>query len=132
MTDIKPNARALMDEVKREHPTVSDYTLAVFAAQRAIEQHEATKKELADFKQKVSDAVENVQTPMEIICPCTRKHVVAFNLFDHLITPKPKRDPLVDALKEADSQSPCSDEQFAEAIRAALDALGFEITEKGQ
>jgi hypothetical protein len=97
---------------------------------RSIQLHEKTKKELADFKQKVSDAVENVQTPVEIICPCTRKHVVAFNLFDHLISPKPKRDPLVAAMEKMGWYIAPNGPADAENFRAALDDLGFEIREK--
>jgi hypothetical protein len=83
---------------------------------RAIERHEA-------YKQEVSDAVEIALLDAEDTATIR-------NNFSQFIIIKP--DPLVDALKEADSQSPCSDEQFAEAIRAALDAFGFEIREKGQ
>jgi hypothetical protein len=55
---------------------------------------------------------------------------VAFNLLDHLITPKPKPDPLVQALEGVKfDHYPPND---AKTIRAALDALGFEIREKGR
>jgi hypothetical protein len=117
MADIKQNAQALMDEVKREHPTLSDYALAVFAAQRAIERHEA-------FRQKVSDAVEMA----------LKSYPPTF-LQEHLhqfIIPAPKPDPLVAAMKKMGwylSESFLTD---AENFRAALDALGFEIREKGQ
>jgi len=106
-------------------------TPEVSAFIRSIQLHEKTKKELADFKQKVSDAVENVQTPMEIICPCTRKHVVAFNLLDHLITPKPKPDPLVEVCKGIGfGHTDIGD--MAENLSIALEACGLEIREKGQ
>ncbi len=111
MTDIKPNARALMDEVKREHPTLSDYTLAVFAAQRAIERHEA-------FKQEVSDAAEEYN---EAAAP------MGWEGFDRFITPKAKPDPLAGVLEEVFSVSAVSGR-----INAALEARGLEIREKGQ
>ena len=127
MTDIKPNARALMDEVKREHPTLSDYMLAVFAAQRAIERHEA-------FRQEVSDAVEKAQAPVEITCQCARKHVVAFNLLDHLVIPKPNPDPLVEVIKamQAEPTTYVTSEVYANRINAALEARGLEIREKSK
>jgi len=113
MTDIKPNARALMDEVKREHPTVSDYTLAVFAAQRAIEQHEA-------FKQEVSDAVEAYLKSSDE-CLLAR-----WDGFDRFIIPKPKPDPLTQLVNELDWW------EYTDKIRAALEARGLEIREKGK
>ena len=138
MTDIDEKeafrqiGMSLINEYRVQHCLTPISWLAIDTPEvsafiRSIQLHEKTKKELADFKQKVSDAVENVQTPVEIVCPCTRKHVVAFNLFDHLISPKPKRDPLEDVLIELDLTY-----GYAEEIRAKLDALGFEIREKGQ
>jgi len=153
MDDIEQKALALVKAVLREtestnepYPISRDYMSALC---RAIEQHEATKQErddlatalkataaacahhvntilqlrseLADFKQEVSNAVEIALLDAEDTATIR-------NNFSQFIIPKP--DPLVDALKEADSQSPCSDEQFAEAIRAALEARGLEIVEK--
>ena len=40
---------------------------------------------------------------------------------------KPKPDPLVEVMRELDWS-----DKYADPIRAALDALGFEIREKGQ
>ena len=122
MTDIKPNARALMDEVKREHPTLSDYTLAVFAAQRAIERHEA-------FKQEVSDAVEELAEFVKDN-PVHLAEYLAIR-FHSLIAPKPKPDPLVEVLTEIDHAAMWVD-KCAEEIRAALGERGWEIREKGQ
>jgi hypothetical protein len=115
MTDIKPNARALMDEVKREHPTLSDHMLAVFAAQRAIERHEA-------FKQEVS----GVMTYIKALYPTLPRN------FNRFIIPKP--DPLVAVIKamQAEPTTYVTSEVYANRINAALDALGFEIREKGQ
>jgi len=50
------------------------------------------------------------------------------------IIPKPQPDPLVEALADADGDylNAISNETYAKALRAALDALGFEIREKGQ
>jgi histidyl-tRNA synthetase len=134
MTDIEAKALALVNEVRTErggdsytHYTRLNRSLDAMheALCRAIERHEA-------YKQEVSDAVEKAQAPMEITCQCARKHVVALNLLDHLVIPKPKPDPLVAAMKKMGwylSESFLTD---AENFRAALDALGFEIREKGQ
>jgi hypothetical protein len=86
----KYNAQALMDEVRKEYPRVSGYTLAVFAAQRAIERHEA-------FRQEVSDAVVNAIKDINagLSLEGSVRHL------RRLIIPAPKPDPLVDALLEA-------------------------------
>jgi hypothetical protein len=125
MTDIKEKALALVNEVRVERgweplPIPYRTNYEVEALCRALEQHEA-------FKQEVSDAVENVETPMEIPCTCGNKYVVTFNLLDHFIIPKPKPDPLVEVMKELDLTH-----GYAQEIRAALEARGLEIREKGQ
>jgi len=81
------------------------YKKALF---RAIEQHEA-------FRQEVSDVMLFIATtyPMPAVD------------FSRFIIPKP--DPLVDVMKELDLTH-----GYAEEIRAALEARGLEIREKGQ
>ena len=80
---------------------------------RAIEQHEA-------FEQKVSDVVHHYVYANG--GPDDWEKLIA------LIIPAPKPDPLVAALEGVTfDHYPPND---AEAIRAALDALGFEIREK--
>jgi hypothetical protein len=74
---------------------------------RAIEQHEA-------YKQEVSDAVEEYFGGGG-----TSQRIKA------LIIPKPKPDPLVEVMRHLDWS-----DKYADPIRAALDALGFEIREK--
>lgn len=116
-----------MDEVRKEHPSVSAYTLAVFAAQRAIDQCEATEQELHDFRQEVSDTVVS-------LCNTTlaghSHHRVREMLSRRFIIPTVEPDPLVAALEGVTfDHYPPND---AKTIRAALDALGFEIREKGQ
>ena len=122
---IKFNAKALMDEVRKEHPRVSDYTLAVFAAQRAIEQRDAIKQELDDFKQKVSNAAEEAT---EIIDHWSGDRAHAKCLQDFII-PKPKPDPLVGAYLDVFPGDPFV-QKYTDRLRWALDALGFEIREK--
>jgi hypothetical protein len=106
MTGIKQNAQSWMDEVQKEHPALSDYSLAVFALQRAIEQHEA-------FRQEVSDALV-IYSP-ENRNPALGRFIIA------------KPDPLVEVF---DAVWPGIDRTMVNAIRAALDARGLEIREK--
>ncbi len=113
-------AEALVNEVIDEDgfsPQLTIYrSTATFKALcRAIEQHEA-------FRQEVSDVV--------------RHYVYVDGGPDDweklitLIIPAPKPDPLVAALEGVTfDHYPPND---AKTIRAALDALGFEIREKGQ
>lgn len=72
-----------------------------------IEQHEA-------FKQEVSDALWDYFRPYD--SPL---------VFQRFIIPQPKPDPLVGVMKYLDWS-----DKYADPIRAALDALGFEIREK--
>lgn len=100
---------------------------------RSIQLHEKTKKELqgvkqelADFRQEVSDAVE-LSTGLD-----TTDCVIAGHINEYLgrfIIPAPKPDPLVEATLQVFPNNPFTKEHF-ERIRAALDALGFEIREK--
>jgi hypothetical protein len=111
-------ALALVNEMRQEHNLaplcnlgLMDYT-AHEAICRAIEQHEA-------FKQEVSDAVVLEYRYAEF----TPKSLQCF------IIPKPKPDPLVEATLQVFPDNPFAKEH-SERIRAALDALGFEIREK--
>jgi hypothetical protein len=119
--DISEKALARVNEVRREYPNAADYTASHIALCRAIEQHEATKQErdnlatalketaaacadhvntilqlrseLAGYKQEVSDALVDY----------FGEHLVAEDGGDTLasfIIPKPKPDPLSDALLE--------------------------------
>jgi len=125
-------AVVLVNEVRRERGGTSyteytrlrrDHDDANEALCRAIEQHEA-------FKQEVSDAVEKANTPTEILCLCGRKNAVAFIRLDQFIIPKPKPDPLVEIMEVLNGE--WTPDEYAKTIRAKLDALGFEIREKGQ
>lgn len=84
---------------------------------------EATKQELSDFRQEVSDAVEAV---------LDRYYVLNIeDMLSQFIIPKPKSDPLVAVLHEVDTGPEWdSPEDYCNKIRAALDAAGFEIREK--
>lgn len=80
---------------------------------RAIEQHE-------DFKQEVSDAVGHVIKNLG-------GHHWMQNHLSRFIIPASKPDPLVELVKDL-----YLSDEYADRIRAALDALGLEIREKGQ
>jgi hypothetical protein len=80
---------------------------------RAIEQHEA-------FKQEVSDAVEYALATPDAVD------------LRRFIIPKPKPDPLVDALAQVDFVPWKELSKHADDFRAALEARGLEIREKGQ
>jgi len=124
MTDIEAKALALLNEVRKERRLGCYFSVSRETSPndealcRAIEQHEA-------YKQEVSDALVDY----------FGEHLVAEDGGDTLasfIIPKPKPDPLVAAMKKMGwylSESFLTD---AENFRAALDALGFEIREKGQ
>ena len=107
-------------------------TPEVSAFVRSIQLHEKTKKELqgvkqelSDFRQEVSEAVQSwvdggIDRPAYL---WFRKNLERF------IIPKPKRDPLVEATLQVFPDNPFAKEH-SDRIRAALDALGFEIREK--
>jgi hypothetical protein len=113
--DIKAKALAVVNEIRKErglhkvsqcfrHKNVKDEALF-----RTIERHEA-------YKQEVSDAIRAEGAFPDGMRLC------------HFIIPKPKPDPLVEVLTALDvNNAPENVEEF----RAALDALGFEIREKG-
>jgi len=83
---------------------------------------EATEQKLHDFRQEVSDVVGQALSFGDVES-LRRKGVLS-----RFIIPKPKPDPLVAALEGVTfDHYPPND---AETIRAALDALGFEIREK--
>ena len=85
---------------------------------------ETTEQKLHDFQQEVSDAVEKVIES----CAVTSWGAA---MLDPLIIPKPKPDPLVEVMKKAGWADAVID-SCAPSLSAALDALGFEIREKGQ
>jgi len=123
MTDIEAKALALVREVLAERDLsdkravrreVSPYTEALC---RAIEAHEAFKQEVSDFRQEISGAIDAywINPP---------EH------FDRFIIPKPKPDPLVEAIEKCAAQMHLTSEDAANALRAALEARGLEIREK--
>ena len=125
MSDIEQKAIALLNEVKAEQgynnlPTsINRHFLIDEALCRAIERHEATKQEYSDFRQEVSDVVINSGT---------------WNVgkLKRFIIPAPKPDPLEQVIAECDDGTWETIPEYAEKFRAALEARGLEIKEKGQ
>ena len=150
---IEAKALAMVNEVRKERGWVSLPTYRTDANMealcRAIEQHEATmkerdslavalratsaacadhvktiiklKQEMHDFRQKMSDALQEY---IECFNPPT------WHRLNHFIIPKP--DPLVKAMEKMGWYTAPNGPTDADDFRAALDALGFEIREKGQ
>ena len=79
---------------------------------------EATKQELSDFRQEVSDEIQSQP-------PAVRDYL------GHFIIPAPKPDPLAELLEQIRGEGGFdSYNHYAHKIRAALDARGLEIREK--
>ena len=116
MTDTRRKAQAMLNDARDAHVNPDDYLVGYTALCRAIEQHEA-------FKQEVSDAVEQADL-LDIYGKAG-----AYLILQRFIIPKPKPDPLVEVLKEVTWYD---DEITVKEIRAALEARGLEIREKGQ
>jgi hypothetical protein len=94
--------------------------------EQAWEEADATEQKLHDFKQKVSDAVTALLD--RFLGDSLSQGVINGHLHQFII-PAPKPDPLLEAMKKAG----WSDRDIYNAepsLRAALDALGFEIREK--
>jgi hypothetical protein len=132
MTNIEPTAEAWMDAVRVECPILPPISVATVALQRALleikinEQKLADcKQELSDFRQDVSDVVEQALSFGDVES-LRRKGVLS-----RFIIPKPKPDPLVKIIGEInDGPYIETKAEYADRIRTALDALGFEIREK--
>jgi len=87
---------------------------------------EATEQKLHDFRQEVSHNVRLYREEQPYIWKQS-----ASGYFSHFIIPAPKPDPLVEVLDAMkDGRAGPTTESYAACLRAALDALGFEIREK--
>jgi hypothetical protein len=108
-------------------------TPEVMAFIRSIQLHEKTKQELADCKQELSDFRQEVS---DALIDYFGEHLVAEDGGDalaSLVIPAPKPDLLVRIINEVIYAQPHGDineVRMADDLRAALDALGFEIREK--
>ena len=129
---IKEKALALLNEARKERgkfPLASIHPLSCDehgALCRAVEQHEATKQEHEKFKWEVSFAVLSA---MKVLLEMAEHdcEVRVRPILERFIIPKPKPDPLVEVMEDLGWYNAPTD---AEDLRAALDALGFEIREK--
>ena len=95
------------------------------AAADMLEEYLATKQEYSDFRQKVSDVVKAFNKRWAILPQEDWEALLGF------IIPAPKPDPLVEVMKQA-GWADAVIESCAPSLRAALDARGLEIKEKGQ
>ena len=127
MTEIEKQALALLNEVQDERLRISFTHIARDASAcealcRAIEQHEA-------FRQEVSDAVE-LSIDRSGHDGLRAGHINEY--LGRFIIPAPKPDLLIEVLRSVggDDRDYCDYPIYAKEIRAALDALGFEIREK--
>ena len=93
---------------------------AIHSLRDANQQLLATKQELSDFRQEVSDAVMSYFQPYD--------SPVGFQRF---IIPAPKPDPLEEIIGELDDGTWGETKaEYADRFRAALEARGLEIREK--
>jgi hypothetical protein len=126
MTDIEQKALALVNEIELERGATPYSKLnrhgGAEAIYRAIERHEAFKKE-------VSDAITALLD--RFLGDGLSQGVINGHLHSFIIR---KPDPLVEVIKAMrDEPTPyVNSEVYANRIHKKLDALGFEIREKGQ
>ena len=98
------------------------------AAADMLEQYLATKQEYSDFRQLVSDTVEGFNKRW---ATATLRQPDWGALLGFII-PAPKPDPLVEVIEKCAGRTYPTTEDAAKEFRAALDARGLEIKEKGQ
>ena len=96
------------------------------AAADMLEQYLATKQEYSDFRQLVSDVVEQADL-LDL-----HGTEGAYKKLHRFIIPAPKPDPLVEVIEKCAGRTYPTTEDAAKEFRAALDARGLEIKEKGQ
>ena len=118
-------ALAMVNEVaieECEEVNLAPHKTLCAALRLSVIEHEATKQEFSDFRQKVSDAVQAYSNAYS-------SDEAAWATLKAFIIPKPKPDPLVDVAKSLGFYNTAA-KHWAGDVRAALDALGFEIREK--
>ena len=129
MADLERTAEAWMGAVKAECPILPPISVATVALQRALLEIGVSQQELADCKQELSDfrqEVSDVMTYSKALYPTLPRN------FNRFIIPAAKPDPLIEVLRSVggDDRDYCDYDIYVKEIRAALDALGFEIREK--
>ena len=128
MTDIEAKALALVNGIERERgeteltPRIMRGLVIDEALCRTLERHEA-------FKQEVSDAITVLLD--RFVGDSLSQGVINGHLHSFIIR---KPDPLEEVIKAMrDEPTPyVNSEVYANRIHKKLDALGFEIREKGQ
>lgn len=129
MTEIEKQALALVNEARAEAGRWSVEVSAVRghsifkALCRALEQKAAIQAEFDQHKRDVSDAVEAI-----LNCTNINKRYGACLALNRFIMPKPRPDPLVEALREVVGDGYTLTEE-AKALRAALASRGLKIAE---
>lgn len=126
MTDIEK--KALEQAVAAAGRRMQDYAImaeenvlrqSIVAHARAIEQHEAFKREVSDAVEAVFAGYHDAPIPWVVMRPKLEPFIIA------------KPDPLVEVINDADDMVRKPDApSYAEAIRVALAARGLEIREK--
>jgi hypothetical protein len=91
----------------------------------------ATEQKLHDFQQEVSDAVGDTLFMVKTHCDGEALALVSNRLMRFII-PAPKPDLLVEAMKDLSWDEETAAEEWAKDLRAALEARGLEIREKGE
>jgi hypothetical protein len=123
MSDIETRALKLLNDVweERGYPPEDKVRREDLPAHealcRAVERHEA-------FKQKMSDAVTALLD--RFLGDNLSQSIINGHLHQFII-PKPKPDPLVEAIEKCAAQMHLTSEDAANALRAALEARGLEI-----
>jgi DNA-nicking Smr family endonuclease len=110
------------------NPAAMCYTKAsdCYAAADMLEQYLATKQEYSDFRQLVSDVVEQADL-LDL-----HGTEGAYKKLHRFIIPAPKPDPLVEVIEKCAGRTYPTTEDAAKEFRAALEARGLEIKEKGE
>lgn len=143
-------ALALVNEVaieECEEVNLAPHKSLCAALRLSVIEHEATKQELHDLRQKVND-IASVYNKMAFTVTETEPHLSNYRViigFDKIadasmchdrlvslldfLNPKPKPDPLINVAKMLGYYNTAA-KHLAGDIRAALDAAGFEIREK--
>ena len=135
MSDIEAKAVVLLNEVRKErghptHPEISrKFDDTGEALCRAIERHEATTQQHEKLKWEVSFAVLSA---MKVLLEMAEHdcEVRIRPILERFIITKP--DPLHKCLEEALARNGEDLTEHTDRLRAALEARGLEIREKGQ
>ena len=103
---------------------MTDNTIEQLHAERVA--HAATKAEFEVFRQEVSDAVEEWHGRW---VGAGESHSYFMSLFSRFIIPKPKPDPVVEAIR--DMALTDATQEDADRLRAALAKRGLKLVEVG-